>query len=107
MGHRDIPCALHSPYVDRLHDALHDSVPLVSPSEAVREVRAALLSSDRTAFEYSREAWVEAFLNMPEEDLGKLLSALLDPEKDAHVIRWFSVGMACKAWRIANDQEHV
>nr|MBF0684271.1 hypothetical protein [Pseudomonas sp.] len=107
MGHRDLPCAIHSPYVDALHDTLHDSVPLVSPSEAVREVRAALLSSDRTAFEYSREAWVEAFLNMPEEDLGKLLYALLDPERDAHVIRWFSVAMAGKAWRIANDQEHV
>src|SRR5690606_37563885 len=73
MGHLDFACSVHTPYVDALHDTLHDSVPLVSPSEAVREVRAALLSSDRTAFEYSREAWIEAFLNMPEEDLGKLL----------------------------------
>lgn len=103
MGHLDFACSLHTPYVDALHDTLHDSVPLVSPSEAVREVRAALLSADRTAFEYSREAWVEAFLNMPEEDLGKLLSALLDPEKDTYTIQHFSTGFAIKAWRIAND----
>lgn len=107
MGHRDFLCAIDSPYVDRLHDALHDSVPDVSPAEAVREVQAALLSDERTAFGYSREAWVEALLNMDEADLGQFLHAAMEPEKNMPALQRFSVGFCIKAWRIANNTEEV
>lgn len=107
MGHRDFLCAVDSPYVGRLHDTLHDSVPLVSPSEAVRDVKAALLSDEATAFGYSREAWVEALLNMEESQLGLLLFALMDPETHAATLRGFSIVLTGKAWRIANNTEEV
>jgi len=107
MGHRDFLCPVENRHVAHLHDLLHDSVPDVSPSEAVREVQAALLSDERTAFGYSREAWVEALLNMEESQLGLLLFALMDPETHAATLRGFSIVLTGKAWRIANNTEEV
>ena len=107
MGHRDFLCPVENRHVAHLHDLLHDSVPDVSPSEAVREVQAALLSDERTAFGYSREAWVEALLNMEEAELGRFLHAAMEPEKNMPALQRFSVGLCIKAWRIANNTEEV
>lgn len=107
MGHRDFACAVHSPYVDRLHDSLHDIAPDVSPMQALQDVRAALLSDTETAFGYSREAWVEALLNLYEPDLGRMLAALLDPEQSQPEIQRISILLWAKAWRIANNTEEI
>lgn len=107
MGHRDFACAVHTPYVDAMHDALHDSVPDVSPMQALRDVQAVLRSETDTAFGYSREAWVEALLNMYEVELGQMLAALLDPERDMPTIQRFAILLWAKAWRVASNTEEI
>ncbi len=114
MGHRDFLCANDSPYVDRLHDALHDSVPDVSTQQAAEDIAAVFAGMRTHAFGLNREQLVEAMrsrlIEAADKEIEYLALASILPERYGRLIGWgseWSMGMREYARQIANDEVRI
>jgi len=113
MGHRDFLCANDSPYVDRLHDLLHEA-PDISTQQAAEEIAAVFAWTKAEAFGHDREHLIEAFrtriLEASDKEIEYLALASILPERYGRLIGWgseWSMGMREYARQIANDEVRI
>ena len=130
MGHRDLPCAVHSPYADALHDSLHSSLqtsmhrslhaqgctepPDISTQQAAEEIAAVFAWTRTEAFGHDREHLIEAFRNRileaSDKEIEYLALASILPERYGRLIGWgseWSMGMREYAQKIADGKVRI